>query len=71
MQENIRIHPIHQFNVVLRYLKWSFLETEVAWRTAHDEAEVNMDYVPLVIDQNIVIVPIFNLKQVLDDRVSC
>lgn len=71
MHKYIRIHSIHQIDIVLCDLKRCLLKAKIAWRAAHDEAEINMDDMAVGINEDIVIVPVLYLKQVLHNRVSC
>ena len=41
-----------------------------AWRPVEDEAEVDMDQMPLLVNHDISVVTIFDLQNIADDTVS-
>ena len=69
MLEDIRINTFHEFDIVIGELEGGSFEVHVAWRTREHEAEIDMDEVSEYIDQNVVIVPIFDVKVVLYETI--
>ena len=69
--EDIRIFAFHEIDVVLSQLEWRSLEVHIAWRTGKHETKVDMDDMAFSIDKNIVVVTIFDLEKILDNRISC
>lgn len=65
MFENIRIHTLHQQNIILSEFKWTFFEIYVAWTTRNHEAKIYVNNMPICVNQNIIIVTIFDLENVL------
>lgn len=65
VEEDVGVLSVHEFEVVLGELEGRLLEAEVARRAAHDEAEVYVDDVALVVDQDVVVVPVLYLEQIL------
>ena len=71
MLEYIAVLALHQLNIIFGQLERRPLEIHVARRAGKHEAEVNVDDMAEHIDQNIVVVPIFDIKKVLDETVPC
>lgn len=69
MFKNIGIHSFHQLDIILSDLKGRFLKVEIPRRTADHKTEVDMDNMPHIIHQNIIIMPVLNLEDVLEQRV--
>lgn len=70
MQEDVRLQPLHQFHIVLGELEGRLLEIEPAWRVGDHETEVDVHNMPHIVHQYIVIVPVLDLEQVLEQRVA-
>jgi len=69
--EDVRILSLHQFDVVLREFEGRPLEVHVAWGAGEHEAEVDVYDVPVDINKDVVIVPILDIEEVLDETVAC
>ena len=69
MSEDVRLEALHQVHVVLSQFEGCPLETHVAWGTRKHETKVDMDDMPVCINQDVLVVPILNLEQVLHQRV--
>ena len=53
------------------HLEWCSLEAHVpAGRVGEHEPEIDVDQVPVPIDEDIPVMPIFDLEEVRDDRVA-
>jgi hypothetical protein len=70
VEENVRVDAVHELQVVAGELEGCLFEGEVAWRAAEDEAEVDMDDVPVAVHQDVVVVTVLDLEQVLHHRIS-
>lgn len=71
MQENIRLLTLHNLHVVLSEFEWCFLESHVSRRTRDYKAKVDMNYMPICIHQNVVVMSVLYLKNILKKRISC
>ena len=65
VEENVGVSSFHQFEVVLCELEGSLFKAEVAWRTADDEAKIDVNEVAEVINEDIIVVSVFDLEQIL------
>ena len=71
MLEYIAVLTFHQFDVIFGQLEGCPLKIHVAWWTREHEAEINVDDMTKHIHQNIVVMPILDIKKILDKAVSC
>jgi len=69
--ENIRILAFHQLNIVSGELERGSLEIHVSRRSWQHEAKINMNDMAIYIDQDVIIVPVFDIKEILDQAVAC
>ncbi len=68
--ENVRLSSFHQLHVVGSELKWRLLKPHISWRRGQDEGEINMNDVAISVNENIIVVPVLDWKQVLDKTVA-
>jgi hypothetical protein len=61
VMEQIRVHPIKQFQEILRQLKGGGLEAQIAGRIGQHESKVNVHQMPRPVEQDISVVAIFDL----------
>ena len=66
---DVGIFAFHQFDVVVGQFEWRPLETHISWTARNHEAEIDVDKVAIRVDQNIVVMSIFDLEQVLHQGV--
>lgn len=69
--EDVWVYSLHQLHVVRCQLERGLLETHVARGRRQDEREVDVDDVSVSVDQDVVVMPVLNREQVLDQAVSC
>ena len=69
MLEDVGLLALHQLHVVGGQFEGRFLEAHVTGRGGNDEGEVDVDYVPAGVDQDVVVVPVFYGEEVLDQGV--
>ena len=65
--EGARVLPAEQLDILSRHLEAVRLAIDVSWRVAQQEAEVNVDHVTLRIQQNVAVVPVFDLQDVAEE----
>lgn len=70
MFEDVRFTPLHQFDVVRSQLERRPLEVHITWTARQDKTEIDVDDVPRSIDQYIVVMAIFDLEQILHQRIA-
>ena len=70
MLEDVTVLALHQVDVVLSQLKGGFLEVHVPRRTWKHETEVDVNDMPVDIDQNIVVMAVFDVEEVGDKTVA-
>ena len=66
----IRLHPAEHLDVLERELERCSLEPDVARRVREHEPEVDVDEVPVAIEENVAVVSVLDLEEVGDDRVA-
>lgn len=71
MFSDVWIQSLHQLHIVVGEFEWSFLKVDVSGWTAQDEAKINMDCVTHSIDQDVIVMSVFDLEQVLEKGVPC
>ncbi len=62
MLKNIRLYSLHELNIVVGELEWSFLEIHVSGWAGYHEAKIYMDDMSLDIYEDIVVVSVFDVK---------
>ena len=65
VEEYVRLGALHQLEVVFGQFEGSLLESKIAGRTAEDEAKINVDNMAVVINQDIIVVPVLDLEKIL------
>lgn len=71
MLENIGIFSLHKLDVIFCHFEGSSLEIHVTWGARQHKTEIYVDDVPRCIDQDIIIMSIFYLEEILNERVPC
>ena len=69
MGKNVRIHSLKQLHIVLGEFKRRLFEVEVPRRTSHHVAKIDVNYMAELIHKNIIVVPILNLKYILEKAI--
>lgn len=69
MLEDVWVGPFHQFHVVVCQLKRSLLKPHVPRGWGKDKGVVNVDDMPVGVDEDVVVMPIFDWEQVLDQAI--
>lgn len=69
--EDVGIFALHQLYVVLGELERGSFEVHVAWRAGKHKAEVDVNDVSIHINQDVVVMPVLDVKEVLDEAVTC
>ena len=57
-------------DVLQRELERRRLEADVAWRVREHEPEVDVDEVPVAVEEDVAVVPVLDLQQVRDEGVA-
>jgi hypothetical protein len=71
MLEQIRLLSLHQLNVVLSQLKWRPLEIDIPRAARYQKTEIYVDDVTLGVDEDVLVMTVFDLEEVLDYRITC
>lgn len=66
VEKDIRVGSVHKFKVIFGQFEGSFFEAKISRRAADDEAEVYMYDMSVVVDKNVIVMPVFNLKEILN-----
>jgi len=69
MLEDIRLDALHELDVVVGELEWSSLEVHVSWWGWKHKAKINVDDMSIYIDKDIVVMSVFDIEIVLDERI--
>lgn len=70
MLENIWLSALHKFHVIWSKFKRSLLKAHVTRGRWNDERVINVNNMSMSINENVVVVSVFNAKQILDETVS-
>lgn len=70
MLEDVRFTPLHQLDVVRSQLERRPLEVHITWTARQDKTEIDVNDVPRSIDQYIIVMTIFDLEQILHQRIA-
>lgn len=70
MQKNIGICTLHKFKIVFSKLKRRFLKSKISWRATNDETKVYMNDMSVIVDENVVIMPVLYLEKILNYRIT-
>ncbi len=70
VEKDIWVGSIHKFKVIFGQFEGSFFETKISRRAADDEAEVYMYDMSVVVYKNVIVMPVFNLKEILNHWIS-
>lgn len=69
--ERVAIYAAKYFDIVKRELERCGLKPDVARRVGQHEPEVDMNEVPVAVEENVAVMPVFDLQEVCDDGVTC
>ena len=64
------VEPSENFDVFERELERRSLETNVPWGVGEHEAKVDVDEVPIAVEEDVAVVPVLDLQEVRDERVA-
>ena len=70
MKKYVWLCSFHKFHIIFGEFERCFLKIEISWRAADDKAKIDMNNVTKVINKNIIVMSIFNLKQILYNWIS-
>ena len=68
---HLGVDPTQHLNVLQRELERGSLKADVARRVREHEPEVDVDEVALAVEEDVAVVPIFDLEEVCYDGVAC
>lgn len=71
MLEDVGLDALHELDVVVGKLEGGTLEIHVSWGAREHEAEIDVDDVTVDVDQDVVVVPVFDVEVVLDEGIAC
>jgi hypothetical protein len=71
MLEDIRFDALHQFHIILSEFKGSPLKIHVSWWTRYHKTEIYVNDMTIDIDKDVVVMSILDVKQKLDQTISC
>jgi acyl-CoA hydrolase len=66
------VESTHDVHIIERKLERRSLEAHIsAWRVGEHEPKVDVNEVTVSVDEDVTVVPVFDLKEVRDDRIAC
>ena len=66
-----RLDPSQHFNILQREFERGSLEPNISRRVGKHETKIDMDEMSVAVEEDVAVVPVFDLEEVGDERVSC
>ena len=64
------VEATEDLDVLERQFKWRRLETDVTGRVREHEAEVDVNEVPVAVEEDVAVVSVFNLEQIRHEGIT-